>query len=161
RWFCSNWQLASQPSRFAVFPSSHCSPGSRIPLPQNAAGVVVDVVVLVLLMVLEVVVGPGHAPATRFGFLLRYPLTGSFVVASARGNVAQYVAPLTVMTTVASVVTGKRNAPPTSPLLPFVSTFILPALSSGRCSLPLRVPVPGLARARRLDPERPAAELAC
>lgn len=31
----SVWQVAEQPSQFTVLPSSHCSPGSMIPLPQG------------------------------------------------------------------------------------------------------------------------------
>src|SRR3989344_8771178 len=34
----SVWQLALQPSPFAVFPSSHCSPDSMIPLPHTEPG---------------------------------------------------------------------------------------------------------------------------
>jgi hypothetical protein len=40
RWSCSNPQVELQPSRLMVLPSSHCSPASRMPLPQTAAGVV-------------------------------------------------------------------------------------------------------------------------
>src|SRR5438128_2209316 len=36
RWSCSNLQVASQPSRFFKFESSHCSPFWRTPSPQIA-----------------------------------------------------------------------------------------------------------------------------
>src|SRR5688572_28911464 len=35
RWHCSNLQLPSQPSRFVVLPSSHCSVPSRTALPHT------------------------------------------------------------------------------------------------------------------------------
>src|SRR6266571_7205536 len=34
---CSTWQVAEQPSPLVVLPSSHCSPGSSVPLPHTAA----------------------------------------------------------------------------------------------------------------------------
>src|SRR5262245_35083219 len=51
RWFCSNRHILSQPSRFVVLPSSHCSPGSRTPFPHTALIVVVDVVVVVVVVI--------------------------------------------------------------------------------------------------------------
>src|SRR5262249_37350272 len=55
RWSCSNRHVPSQPSRFVVLPSSHCSPASRTPFPHTAASVVVDVVVIVVVVVVVVV----------------------------------------------------------------------------------------------------------
>src|SRR5262249_45869841 len=59
-------------------------------------------------------------------FLLRYPVALS--LASDSRNFAQYCVPLTDIVTSASFAAGRGKAPPTSPLLPLVSTFILPSL---------------------------------
>jgi hypothetical protein len=50
RWLCSNPQEELQPSRLAVLPSSHCSPGSRMPLPQTAPVVVAQTPPLQMLL---------------------------------------------------------------------------------------------------------------
>src|SRR5437667_7223129 len=99
-----------------------------------AAGMVVVVVppppmVVVVVpppgIVVVVVPPPGHDPVARLEFLLRYPFVASSFVASASRNFAQYCVPLTDKVTFASAPDGRGKAPPASPLLPLVSTFIL------------------------------------